>query len=171
MIATINTNTTIAITTTKPLRSIVQMIGGVLGRFRIMGVSSQNQAVVARTSVFEVRGSSLAKAPNCQDGRPPSGWGAREGRTADLNRGGLHCNTAHSCFLNKKVSLPATSCATAILAVLGGHPARALAGAGRSRDSGRDAHVTSEGPAFPSMLRVRKYGVVAPVILALWWRL
>ena len=72
---------------------------------------------VARTSVFEVRGSSLAKAPNRQDGRLPSGWGAREGRAADLNGGGLHCNTVTSCFLNNKFSLPAPSCATAILAV------------------------------------------------------
>ncbi len=44
---------------------------------------------VARTSVFEVRGSSTAKAANRQGGHLPSGLGAQEGRAADLKGGGL----------------------------------------------------------------------------------
>jgi hypothetical protein len=93
------------------LRSLPPLIG----MSRHARVGAQGHSFVARTSVFEVRGSSLAKAPNRQDGRLPSGLGARvEERAADLNGGGRHCNTVKSCFLNKKFSLPAPSCATGV---------------------------------------------------------
>ena len=45
---------------------------------------------VARTPDFGVRGSSLAKTTNLKEGCVPSGSGAQvQGRTADLNGGGL----------------------------------------------------------------------------------
>ena len=52
---------------------------------------ADSQTSVARqTPVFGVRGSYLANTVNLQDRRLPSGFGARvQGRTADLNGGGL----------------------------------------------------------------------------------
>ena len=52
--------------------------------------SHPGTATVARTPVFGVRGSSLAKTGNLKGGRLPSGSEARvSGRTADLKGGGL----------------------------------------------------------------------------------
>ena len=51
-----------------------------MGRLYRKYASVARTRFVAWTSAAEVRGSSLAKAPNRQDGRLPSGLGAREGR-------------------------------------------------------------------------------------------
>jgi hypothetical protein len=76
------------------------------------GKESQN-AKGKRQKAKVKRSSSLTKTGNLESGCLPSGSGGQVGRTADLKDGGLHCNTVNSCFLNKKFSLPAPSCATA----------------------------------------------------------